>query len=168
MTTTDRAATSVTPLADSPVPLSQLPDLVVQSSQGSFNLNQLTGQRSLIYFYPKDMTAGCTTQAQDFRDHLAEFAALGVKIYGVSRDSLKSHDKFIAKENLPFILISDTDELMCRQFDVIKTKNMYGKMVQGIERSSFLFDGDGQLIQSWRKVKAAGHAELLLNWLKSN
>lgn len=165
-TTAPNSETPSTTPPDSPVPLSHLPDLDVQSTQGHFNLNQLKGHISLIYFYPKDMTAGCTTQAQDFRDLAAEFVALGVKIYGVSRDSLKSHQKFTDKENLPFVLISDPDEQLCRQFDVIKSKNMYGKVVQGIERSSFLFDANGELLQSWRKVKAAGHAELLLNWLK--
>lgn len=166
MTTTAPNSAPVTTTPDSP-PLSHLPDLEVQSTHGSFNLNQLKGHISLIYFYPKDMTAGCTTQAQDFRDFAADFAALGVKIYGVSRDSLKSHQKFTDKENLPFALISDPDEHLCRQFDVIKQKNMYGKVVQGIERSSFLFDEKGELLHSWRKVKATGHAEFLLNWLKS-
>ena len=143
----------------------KLPDLMVDSTQGSFNLQTLQGHYTLLYFYPKDLTAGCTTQAQDFRDLLPEFEKLGVKIYGVSRDTLKSHDKFTLKESIPFALISDPNETLCRHFDVIKTKNMYGKQVQGIERSSFLFNQQGQLIQSWRKVKAAGHAALVLNFI---
>ncbi|WP_084494662.1 peroxiredoxin [Alkanindiges illinoisensis] len=147
---------------------SKLPNLMVDSTQGSFNLQTLQGHYTLLYFYPKDLTAGCTTQAQDFRDLLPEFEKLGVKIYGVSRDSLKSHDKFTLKESIPFALISDPDEILCRHFDVIKTKNMYGKQVQGIERSSFLFDQQGQLLQSWRKVKAAGHAALVLNFIQQH
>lgn len=143
-----------------------LPDLTVDSTQGSFNLHTLQGHYTLLYFYPKDSTPGCTTQAQDFRDLLPDFEKLGIKIYGVSRDSLKSHDKFTLKENIPFALISDPNETLCRYFDVIKTKNMYGKQVQGIERSSFLFDQQGQLVQSWRKVKAAGHAAMLLNFIQ--
>lgn len=143
-----------------------LPDLTVDSTQGSFNLQTLQGHYTLLYFYPKDSTPGCTTQAQDFRDLLPDFEKLGIKIYGVSRDSLKSHDKFTLKENIPFALISDPNETLCRYFDVIKTKNMYGKHVQGIERSSFLFDQQGQLVQSWRKVKAAGHAAMLLNFIQ--
>lgn len=143
-----------------------LPDLTVDSTQGSFNLQTLQGHYTLLYFYPKDSTPGCTTQAQDFRDLLPDFEKLGIKIYGVSRDSLKSHDKFTLKENIPFALISDPNETLCRYFDVIKTKNMYGKQVQGIERSSFLFDQQGQLVQSWRKVKAAGHAAMLLDFIK--
>lgn len=146
----------------------KLPDLMVDSTQGSFNLQTLQGHYTLLYFYPKDLTSGCTTQAQDFRDLLPEFEKLGVKIYGVSRDSLKSHDKFTLKESIPFILISDPNEMLCRHFDVIKTKNMYGKQVQGIERSSFLFDQHGQLVQSWRKVKAAGHAALVLNFIQQH
>lgn len=146
----------------------KLPDLMVDSTQGSFNLQMLQGHYTLLYFYPKDLTAGCTTQAQDFRDLLPEFEKLRVKIYGVSRDSLKSHDKFALKENIPFALISDPNETLCRHFDVIKTKNMYGKQVQGIERSSFLFNQQGQLIQTWRKVKAAGHAALVLNFIQQH
>ncbi len=146
--------------------IQQLPDLNVDSTQGSFNLTALKGNYSLMYFYPKDLTPGCTTQAQDFRDLSADFEQLNVKIYGISRDPLNRHEKFIEKENIPFALISDTEEAMCRHFDVIKSKNMYGKQVQGIERSTFLFNTHGQLIQSWRKVRAAGHAAMLLDFIK--
>lgn len=155
-------------VSDTPEQSIQLPDLTVESTQGSFNLQTLQGHYTLLYFYPKDLTAGCTTQAQDFRDLWPEFERLGVKIYGVSRDSLKSHDKFTLKEHIPFALISDPQETLCRYFDVIKTKNMYGKQVQGIERSSFLFNPQGELIQSWRKVKAAGHAAMLLNVMQQH
>lgn len=150
-----------------PLPPAQLPDLTVESTQGRFNLQTLQGHFTLLYFYPKDLTAGCTTQAQDFGELWPEFAKLGVRIYGVSRDSLDSHAKFTRKENIPFALISDPQETLCRHFDVIKTKNMYGKQVQGIERSSFLFNAQGQLVQSWRKVKAAGHAALLLEFIQT-
>ena len=149
-----------------PEPVQQLPNIELDSTQGRLNLNQFNGHLTLLYFYPKDMTSGCTVQAQDFRVLQPEFSQLNVSIYGVSRDSLKSHEKFIFKENIPFALISDADETLCRQFDVIKSKNMYGKQVQGIERSTFLFDEHGQLLQSWRKVKAAGHAQVVLDFIK--
>ena len=146
--------------------IQQLPDITVNSTHGTFNLAPLNGNYTLLYFYPKDLTPGCTTQAQDFRDLNADFEQLSVKIYGVSRDPLKRHEKFIDKERIPFALISDVDEILCRQFDVIKSKNMYGKQVQGIERSTFLFNTNGQLIQSWRKVRAAGHAQKVLDYLQ--
>lgn len=152
---------------NTPEPVQQLPDLEVNSTQGSFNLKDLDNTYSILYFYPKDATPGCSTQARDFRDLENDFAALGTKVYGVSRDSMKSHERFSGNECLPFPLISDPEEVLCRLFDVIKQKNMYGKIVQGIERSTFLFDKNGQLVQSWHKVKAAGHAEILLNFLKS-
>ena len=144
-----------------------LPDLVVDSTQGSFNLKDLNNTYSILYFYPKDSTPGCSTQARDFRDLEAEFSTLGAKVYGVSRDSMKSHERFSGNECLPFPLISDPEETLCRLFDVIKQKNMYGKQVQSIERSTFLFDKEGQLLQSWRKVKAPGHAEMLLKHLQA-
>jgi peroxiredoxin Q/BCP len=146
--------------------ISALPDLVVASTQGSFNLKDLNHKFTVIYFYPKDSTSGCSVQARDFRDLQTDFENLGAKIYGVSRDSMKSHDKFTTNESIPFPLISDPDETLCRLFDVIKQKNMYGKIVQGIERSTFLFNEKGELIQSWRKVKAESHAEFLLKYLK--
>lgn len=149
-----------------PPNISSLPDLTVSTTQGIFNLKDLNNKFTILYFYPKDSTSGCSVQARDFRDLTAEFENLGAKIYGVSRDSMKSHDKFTTNESIPFPLISDPEETLCRLFDVIKQKNMYGKIVQGIERSTFLFNEQGELIQSWRKVKAAGHAEFLLNYLK--
>lgn len=151
---------------DNSAPITALPDLNVDTTQGSFNLKSLNNKFSILYFYPKDSTSGCSVQARDFRDLTIEFEQLGAKIYGVSRDSMKSHDKFTTNESIPFPLISDPNETLCRLFDVIKQKNMYGKIVQGIERSTFLFNEHGELIQSWRKVKAAGHAELLLKYLK--
>lgn len=122
----------------------------------------LLGSPFVLYFYPKDDTPGCTLEGHDFRDRFAEFDKLGVRIIGVSRDSLASHAKFKAKHGLPFELISDPDEVLCRQFDVIKEKNMYGRKVVGIERSTFLVDAKGVLRNEWRKVKVKGHvAEVL-------
>ena len=140
-----------------------LPSLLVQATSGkTIDLATLTGKNVLIYFYPKDATPGCTTEAQDFRDLMPEFAQLNCEIFGVSRDSLNSHEKFKANECLPFELLSDVDEALCQAFDVIKMKNMYGKNVMGVERSTFLFNAQGQLQQEWRKVKAQGHAAIVL------
>lgn len=125
-------------------------------------LSALGGWQVILYFYPKDSTPGCTLESQQFRDMAPEFKAEKCLIIGVSRDSLKSHESFKAKECLPFELISDADETLCRLFDVIKMKNMYGKEVQGIERSTFLIDQKGVLRHEWRKVKADGHAEAVL------
>ena len=127
----------------------------------------IRGQWTLIYFYPKDSTPACTTEAQNFRDLMPEFAALNCTILGVSRDSIKSHQRFTANECLAFELISDTDETVCQTFDVIKLKNMYGKQVLGIERSTFLFI-NGQLRHVWHKVKAQGHAQAVLDTLKNH
>ena len=145
-----------------PNDLSRLPDLSVETTLGTLNLSALVGQPLILYFYPKDATPGCTTQARDFRDLMAEFEALGVRIIGVSRDTLKAHEKFTADECLPFPIVSDTDETLCRYYDVIKEKNMYGKIVMGIQRSTFLYDQRGALVESWRKVSPAGHALMLL------
>jgi thioredoxin-dependent peroxiredoxin len=111
----------------------------------------------VLYFYPKDDTPGCTLEGKDFRDQHAKFKRLGVRVLGVSRDTLASHARFQGKYDLPFDLIADTDEALCRQFDVIKEKNMYGRKVLGIERSTFLVDADGVLRREWRKVKVDGH-----------
>ncbi len=123
---------------------------------------ELLGSPYVLYFYPKDDTPGCTLEGKDFRDQHAKFKRQKVRVLGVSRDSLGSHAKFQAKYSLPFDLIADTDESLCRLFDVIKEKNMYGKKVMGIERSTFLVDGAGILRKEWRKVKVDGHvAEVL-------
>ena len=144
-----------------------LPSLLVKATSGkTIDLLTLTGKNVVIYFYPKDATPGCTTEAQDFRDLMPEFAQLNCEIFGVSRDSLNSHEKFKANECLPFELLSDVDEALCQAFDVIKMKNMYGKNVMGVERSTFLFNAQGQLQQEWRKVKAQGHAAIVLAALK--
>lgn len=122
----------------------------------------LLGRPYVLYFYPRDDTPGCTLESKGFRDHHAEFAKLEVRVLGVSRDSLASHGKFQGKYDLPFELVSDADETLCTQFDVIKNKNMYGKKVRGIERSTFLVDSGGVLRREWRKVKVDGHVEDVL------
>lgn len=129
---------------------------------GQISLSGLAGRKVVLYFYPKDATPGCTLESQQFRDLTPAFTAAGAVILGVSRDSVKSHLKFREKECLPFDLLSDGDESLCRLFDVIKTKNMYGKQVQGIERSTFVIDGAGVLRAEWRKVTADGHAAEVL------
>lgn len=126
-------------------------------------MDDLIGSPLLLFFYPKDNTPGCTNECRDFAALHDRFAALGVRVLGVSRDSLASHERFRAKLELPFDLVSDSDERLCRSFDVLKEKNMYGRKVFGIERSSFLFDADGVLVQSWRKLKVPGHAEAVLD-----
>ena len=128
----------------------------------SISLADLKGKKVVLYFYPKDATPGCTTEAQQFRDLHAKFVKAGAVILGVSRDSIKSHENFKTKMALPFDLLSDPDEALCTQFGVMKMKNMYGKQVRGVERSTFLIDGKGVLRQEWRGLKADGHAEQVL------
>lgn len=130
-------------------------------------LSALRGWHVVLYFYPKDSTPGCTLEGQQFRDMFADFKAQKCMILGVSRDSLKSHENFKEKQCFPFELISDANEELCRLFDVIRMKNMYGKMVEGVERSTFLIDKDGKLAQEWRKVKVEGHAEEVLAAVKA-
>jgi len=130
-------------------------------------LNDLKGKNVVLYFYPKDSTPGCTREGQDFRDNHSKFKRQNTVILGVSRDSLKSHENFKAKQGFPFDLLSDKDEILCKLFDVIKMKNMYGKKVRGIERSTFLIDSNGKLRQEWRKVKVDGHAEEVLAAVKA-
>lgn len=125
------------------------------------------GGTVVIYFYPKDMTSGCTTESQNFRDLHAAFRKAKVTVVGISRDSLKSHDKFREKEKLPFALLSDVDETVCKLFDVIQEKSLYGRKYLGVERSTFLIDKSGVLRKEWRKVKVAGHAEEVLESAKS-
>ncbi|HEY9459941.1 MAG TPA: peroxiredoxin [Paralcaligenes sp.] len=139
-----------------------LPDFVAIGTQGEVSPASLAGRRAVLYFYPKDNTPGCTTEAQNFRDFYNDFLAANCQVIGISRDSLKSHDGFIAKQNLPFPLVSDSDESLCAVFNVIKMKNMYGKQVRGIERSTFLIDARGILVQEWRRVRVAGHVDEVL------
>jgi peroxiredoxin Q/BCP len=123
---------------------------------------QLVGAPFVLYFYPRDDTPGCTLEGEAFRDRYAKFRKLGVRVLGVSRDTLPAHEKFKAKFAFPFELISDADEKLCGLFDVIRNKNMYGKKVRGVERSTFLFDADGTLQREWRKVSVKGHADDVL------
>ncbi len=132
------------------------------SGGDSIRLSELQGHNVVLYFYPKDNTPGCTDQARQFRDRLRQFAELDTVILGVSRDSLKSHANFQTKHDLPFPLLSDPDETLCRQFDVIKLKKNYGREYLGVERSTFLIDKTGVLRREWRKVKVAGHADDVL------
>jgi thioredoxin-dependent peroxiredoxin len=132
----------------------------------TFRLSEHRGHPVVIYFYPKDNTPGCTTEGEQFRDLHAAFRKLGAVVVGVSRDSMKSHEGFKAKMGFPFELVSDADEALCKAFDVIRMKNMYGKQVRGIERSTFLVAPDGTLAQEWRKVKVDGHAASVLEAVK--
>jgi peroxiredoxin Q/BCP len=144
------------------VPQTKVADFSAPATGGTFRLSDHRGKKIVLYFYPKDSTPGCTTEGADFRDAWDKFRAAGAVVVGVSRDSLKSHENFKAKLAFPFELISDADEALCRQFDVIRMKNMYGKQVRGIERSTFVIDGAGRLAREWRKVKVAGHAQEVL------
>ena len=130
-------------------------------------LKNLRGQKVVIYFYPKDSTPGCTTEGQDFRDLHSKFRRQKTVILGVSRDSLASHEKFKAKQEFPFDLLADEDEKLCRKFDVIKEKSLYGRKFMGIERSTFLIGEDGKLLHEWRKVRVKGHAQEVLDTVKN-
>jgi peroxiredoxin Q/BCP len=131
------------------------------------SLEDFRGSKLVIYFYPKDSTPGCTLEGQNFRDSYGEFKKSGAAILGVSRDSLKAHENFRSKQEFPFDLLSDADEKLCRQFDVIHEKNMYGRKVMGIVRSTFLIDGAGVLQKEWRKVRVKGHVDEVLEAVKS-
>jgi peroxiredoxin Q/BCP len=131
-------------------------------------LKSLRGKKIVLYFYPKDSTSGCTTEGEDFRDLHAKFKRLNTVILGVSRDSIASHDKFRDKHRFPFDLLSDPDEKLCRQFDVIREKVLYGRKFMGVERSTFLIDEDGKLRQEWRKVRVKGHAAEVLAFVKQS
>ena len=145
-----------------------IPEFTVAATGGeSISSTALKGKKVVLYFYPKDSTPGCTTEAQQFRDLHDKFVKAGAVILGVSRDSIKSHENFKAKFGLPFDLLSDSDETLCKQFAVIKMKNMYGKQVRGIERSTFLIDARGVLRHEWRGVKADGHAAAMLEAVKT-
>lgn len=133
----------------------------------TFQRSDYLGKNLIIYFYPKDSTPGCTTQGIQFRDAYAQFQALDTEIFGVSRDSLKSHENFKAKFSFPFDLLADTDEVACNLFSVIKMKNMYGKQVRGIERSTFIIDKNGSLVKEWRGVKVDGHVAEVLSFIQS-
>jgi len=144
-----------------------IPDFTAQSTQGEISAASLRGHCAVLYFYPKDNTPGCTTQAQGFRDRYQAFVDAGCQVVGVSRDSMKSHASFTDKQDLPFPLISDPDETLCQMFGVMKLKNMYGKQVRGIERSTFFIDADGILRQEWRGLKVPGHVEEVLQSVRA-
>ena len=131
----------------------------------TFTLSACQGSPVVLYFYPKDSTPGCTTEAQEFRDLHPQFVNAGAIVVGVSRDSIKSHENFKAKQGLPFDLLSDAEELLCSRFAVIKLKSMYGKQVRGVERSTFVIDGKGVLRREWRGVKVTGHAQEVLDFI---
>ena len=136
------------------------------TSEKTISLSDLQGKNLVLYFYPKDSTPGCTTEGQDFRDHIQQFEEANCVILGVSRDSLRKHENFKAKQSFPFELLSDEDETLCRQFDVIKLKKLYGKEYMGIDRSTFLINSEGVLLQEWRSVKVKGHVEEVLAAVK--
>jgi len=133
----------------------------------TIHLKSLRGKKVVIYFYPKDATPGCTTEGQDFRDLHGKFKRQNAVIFGVSRDSIASHERFREKQKFPFDLISDPDEKLCTQFDVIREKTLYGRKYMGVERSTFLIDEAGKLRQEWRNVKVKGHAEEVLEAVKT-
>ena len=141
----------------------QVPAFNLAATAGKrVKLSDLTGKNIVLYFYPRDNTPGCTREGQDFRDHIDEFHSHDTIILGVSRDSVASHEKFKEKQKFPFDLLADEDETLCRAFGVIKQKNMYGKKVMGIERSTFLIDKQGVLRNEWRRVKVDGHVDAVL------
>jgi peroxiredoxin Q/BCP len=145
-----------------------IPDFELLATSGKpFISNRHAGNILVIYFYPKDSTPGCTIEGQQFRDLHAEFEALNTLIYGISRDTIKSHQNFKAKQCFPFELLSDPDELACNLFGVMKMKNMYGKQVRGIERSTFVVDVSGIIRAEWRGVKVHGHAQEVLDFIKT-
>ena len=145
------------------------PDFSLPSNRGrNVTLSEFKGKKAVVlFFYPKDNTPGCTMEGAQFRDLYKKFEKAGALVVGASRDSLKSHENFKAKMEFPFELISDDDEKLCKQFGVIKMKNMYGKKVRGIERSTFVIDGKGTLVREWRGVKVPGHAEAVLEFVRA-
>ena len=143
-------------------------DFSLPSTGGvTFRLSDARGKKLVLYFYPRDNTPGCTQEGADFRDAYAAFRRAGCEIYGISRDSLKSHEAFKAKMRFPFELLSDPDEKVCGQFGVLKSKTLYGKQVRGIERSTFVLDRNGVLVREWRGVKVPGHVQDVLNFAKA-
>lgn len=151
------------PVVGKKIPAFSLP----ATGEKTVSSKDLLGRDYVLYFYPKDNTPGCTQEGQDFRDQYAKFKRRQVAVFGVSRDTVKSHERFKEKFGFPFDLLSDSDEKLCSMFDVIKLKNMYGKRVRGIERSTFLIGADGKLRNEWRKVKIAGHVDEVLEAIKT-
>ena len=156
-------------MVDSPSALNHIvPDFSsLMTGNKTFQLSDYKGKNIVLYFYPKDNTPGCTTEAMEFRDLYPQFQEANTEIFGVSRDSIRSHEGFKAKLDMPFDLISDPDESLCSMFDVMKMKNMYGKKVRGVERSTFVIDGSGKLVKEWRGVKVPGHVDDVLEFMKA-
>ena len=150
------------------MPIQAVTDFTLPATGGvDFTLYPIRSKSLVIYFYPKDSTPGCTTEAQQFRDLYAEYRKAGCEIVGISRDSIKSHENFKARFTLPFTLLSDSDETVCNQFGVIKQKKLYGKDVRGIERSTFVLDSKGIIRKEWRGLKADGHAQEVLAFVQT-
>ena len=154
-------------MADSPSVATVADFSAAMTSGQTFQLSGRPAKHTVLFFYPKDNTPGCTTENMAFRDLHEQFQVAGAEIYGISRDSLKSHENFKAKLGLPFELISDPDEAVCQAFGVMKMKQMYGKTVRGVERSTFVIDGSGRLVKEWRGVKVPGHVDEVLEFVKS-
>lgn len=150
------------------MPTTEVADFILPATgEATFQLHATRGKALVIFFYPKDNTPGCSTESQQFRDLYDEFRKTGCEVVGISRDSMKSHENFKAKFSLPYALLSDSEEKVCTQFGVIKLKNMYGKQVRGIERSTFVLDAAGRIIKEWRKLKADGHAQQVLDFVRT-
>jgi thioredoxin-dependent peroxiredoxin len=151
-----------------PVAVDQpVPDFTAPATGGEFTFSSLRGKKVVLFFYPKDNTPGCTQENLQFRDNYDAFIQAGAEVVGISRDSVKSHDNFKTKLELPYTLVSDTDEAICAQFDVVKMKKMYGKEVRGIERSTFLIDADGVLRREFRGIKVPGHVDAIVEAVKA-
>jgi peroxiredoxin Q/BCP len=149
-----------------PLSITTVADFSAPMTSGlTFQLSSRATRYTILFFYPKDNTPGCTTENIAFRDLYSQFVAAGAEMYGISRDSLRSHESFKAKLGLPFELISDPDEAVCQQFGVMKMKQMYGKTVRGVERSTFVIDADGILVKEWRGLKVAGHVDEVLEFV---
>lgn len=156
-------------MLESPAALNKpVPDFSAPMTTGrTFTLSDYKGKNVILYFYPKDNTPGCTAESMEFRDLHPQFQAAHTEIFGISRDSIRSHEGFKSKLALPFELISDPDETLCNMFGVMRTKTMYGKQVRGIERSTFVIDGSGKLVKEWRGVKVPGHIDEVLECVKA-
>ena len=146
----------------------RIADFTAESTAGTVKLSDFAGRKLVLYFYPKDSTPGCTTEGADFAAAHGKFRKAGAEILGVSRDSLKSHANFKAKMSFPFELVSDPDEELCQRFGVMKMKNMYGRQVRGVERSTFVIDADGRLVREWRGVKVPGHVAKVLEFVSES
>jgi thioredoxin-dependent peroxiredoxin len=156
-------------VADTPSALNMIvPEFsAAMTANQTFRLSDYAGKKIVLYFYPKDNTPGCTTESMKFRDLHPQFQQANTEVFGISRDSIRSHEGFKAKFEMPFELISDPDETLCIMFNVMKIKNMYGKQVRGIERSTFVIDGTGKLVKEWRGVKVPGHVDEVLEFVKA-